>query len=322
MNFESKKSSEQNEKTEYRQFLSKISESVEGREDMVLENCGTLNYQKDGEESEYEFLKIRSGEIKPDDKILLIRAGIHGDEVAGPLTLMNHLREIFDYAGKKNVKLVVYPLGNPSGFANGIRYNIEGDKGEGGNNDFMRYELEDGKIVDDLGTGKDFKKWYWASDPKFEIKLPKETQIMHQELKKLPLNQIVGVIDLHQDYLMQNAFPSAYHYSFGDLNVYDEIIDKIEQIVPILKNTDTNTGFMVQLGKAGEVISSEGEAVKSDERGFVVRHDCTLPDLLYRLGIKYCMTVETTGITPKDIADKVNLIWIYGIIDLISKGAK
>jgi hypothetical protein len=35
-----------------------------------------------------------------------------------------------------------------------------------------------------------------------------------------------------------------------------------------------------------------------DGDGFIVRHDGSLPDLLYRLGAKYCVTAETTGATP------------------------
>lgn len=311
-----------NIKIEYQQFLSKIHESIKDREDVVFEDCDVLNYQKEGTEKKYNFVKIRSKDIGPNDKILLIRAGIHGDEIAGPLTLINHLQEIFDYANQNNVKLIIYPMGNPSGFENGLRYNMEGDKGEGGNNDFMRYELEDGKIVDDLGNKSDFKNWYWASDPKLNIKLPKETIIMHNELKKLPLNQITGILDLHQDYLMPDVSPSAYHYSFGNLNTYNDIIKKIKKILPILQNTNINTGFKIKIDDSGKAISSEDEGVKSNENGFVVRHDGTLSDLMYRLGTKHCITVETTGVTPRDVADNVNLIWIYGAIDLINKNNK
>ncbi len=233
----------------------------------------------------------------------MICAGSHGEEISGPLTILKYGNKIIDYAHKNGLKVIIYPLLNPSGFEFGSRYNIDKDEGEAGNNDFLRYELEDGKIIDDLKNRNVFKKWYWSSDKKFKIKLPQETRLLHRLLKKDPLKQVVAAIDLHQDYITKTRISAAYHYAYGKLEIYNNIIKKLQEILPILKNKNIGAGY-------------DDDALKSDKNGSIVRYDGSWPDLMYRLGTKHCVTVETTGKTPINIACKVNLIWIFGIIDL------
>lgn len=282
------------------EFYSILFEKIKNRGDITIEKF-KLQYKK----NKYDFLKIASKEINANDKMVLIRAGIHGDEVAGPLTILKNINEIIECIHKNNLKVIFYPLGNPSGFEMGKRYNIDDDKGECGNNDFLRYRLEDRSLVDDLGDKNNFKKWLWSSDKSLSIKLPKETVLMHKLLKKEPISQIVAVIDLHQDYITPGAPPAAYQYVFGDTSIYKKILQEIKKILPLYKNRKIDAG--------------QASPIMSDEEGFVVRHDGTLPDLMYRLGIKYCVTVETTGSTPINIACKINLFWIYGIIEILSK---
>lgn len=269
----------------------------------------------------YEFLKISSREIGPNDKIMLLRAGIHGDEISGPLTILNNAVAIIDQIHTAGLKVILYPLGNPSGFENGLRYNVDNDRGDAGNGDFMRYELLDGKIVDDLGASNEFKQWFWSSDERFQVHLPIETRLMHTLLKQDPLKNVVAVFDLHQDYITPNAPPAAYHYSFGDLNVYDSIIQKIEKNVPVLKDMPIGAGFHVTTNASGTVSQdiAQEEMIKTDDHGFIVRHDGSLPDLLYRMGTPYCVTSETMGSTSLESAIKVNLYWIEGLVNLARK---
>ncbi len=313
----------------YTQFLDTLRSAVGARNDALIETIGTLSYQTPIGPRSYDFVRIISENIAPHDRILLIRAGIHGDEVAGPLTLMRHIPEILDYAHARNIKLVIFPLDNPSGFEFRLRYNVEGDKGSQsvgagesswtGNNDFMRYELEDGSIADDLGPGRTFKRWYPCSDPILKekginIRRPKETLMLEAALSTLPLNQITAHLDLHQDYIsvsqenMALGMPGAYHYPYycdGNPKKYDVIVREIEKLVPILRH--------IQIG------GGQHSELPTDSSGGIVRHDGTLGDYLCRIApIKSCVTVETTGATDAEIADKVNLIWIRGIIDLAS----
>jgi hypothetical protein len=157
----------------------------------------------------YVFFRIASRGIKRSDKILLIRAGIHGYEVAGPLTIIQYFDRIFDYAHKRGVKLIVYPLGNPAGFDARQRYNTDYSDGSGANNDFVRYELENGNLREDIGRGGKFKRWYWSSDRRLNHDLPAETMLMHELLKRDPLENVVAALDLHQDYISPCGRPAS-----------------------------------------------------------------------------------------------------------------
>jgi predicted deacylase len=255
--------------------------------------------------SAYDFFRIASRGIKQRDKVMLIRAGIHGDEIAGPLTIIQYFDRIFDHAHKRGIKLIVYPLGNPAGFDAQQRYNTDDGDGSGPNNDFVRYELEDGHLSDDIGRGAKFKRWYWSSDRRLNLDLPAETVLMHKLLKHDPLESIIAALDLHQDYISPANRAAAYHYAFGDLSVYGKIVDTIKKNVPIIANRVISAG--------------QSSGMRTNREGFIVRHDGTLGDLLYRLGVQYAVTPETTGKTPLDKACRVNWLWIKGLIDLSAK---
>ena len=255
--------------------------------------------------SGYDFFRIASRDIKQNDKIMLIRAGIHGDEAAGPLTIIQYFNRIFDYAHKRGVKLIIYPLGNPAGYDAKQRYNTDYREGSGANNDFVLYELENGKLLDDIGRGAKFKRWYWSSDRRLNHELPTETLLMHELLKRDPLESIVASLDLHQDYISPINRAASYHYAFGDLSVYGRIVEAINKTVPVIANKMISAG--------------QSRSMRTNKEGFIVRHDGTLGDLLYRLGVKYSVTPETTGKTPLDRACLVNWLWIKGLIDLSAK---
>ncbi len=269
---------------------------------------------------DYRFCRLASKGIKKNDKVILIRAGIHGDEISGPLSLLKYFNEIADYVHGLGLKLIIYPLGNPSGFEKGLRYNIDNDKGAAGNNDFLRYELGDGTLADDIKSGVKFKHWFWSSEQKLKIALAKETKLMHRLLRSDPLKQIVACLDLHQDYITPVAPAACYHYAFGNLNCYRKIISQLKKEILVWGNQVIGAGYNVLLDKTGKVKSKKlsDDAMVSDASGFIKRHDGTLPDLFWRLGAKYCVTSETTGATPMEIAMKVNLIWIKGLAELVS----
>jgi hypothetical protein len=268
-----------------------------------LKQRNDITYQKGA----FDFYRIASKNIRPNDKIVLITAGFHGNEIAGPLSLKKYLGRIFDLAHKNGIKLIVYPLCNPSGFEAGTRYDIDDDHGAAGNNDFLRYELEDGTIIDDLQDKNEFKRWHWASSSKLKQHLPAETALIHKLLKKEPLKQIVASIDLHQDPITPTKQAAAYFYSFADTSRYADIVKKIEREVTVWKNKPISAGFI------------SGKAVKGDDYGFISRHDGSITDLFYRLGTPHQIAIETTSITPINTAMKVNFIWMKEIIKKISK---
>ena len=255
--------------------------------------------------SESDFYRIVSRDVKPNDRFMLIRAGIHGDEVAGPLTIIRHFNRIFDYAHKRGIKLIIYPLGNPTGYDARQRYNTDGGEGSDFNNDFVRYELENGKQVDDIRRGAKIKRWYLSSDSRLNLNLPAETLLMHHLLRRDPLENVVAALDLHQDNISRIDQAAAYHYAFGDLSVYGRIVAAIHKTVPVLAHRVISAG--------------QNSGMRTDRDGFIVRHDGTFGDLMYRLGVPYPVTAETTGRTPIDTACRVNWLWIKGLVDLAAQ---
>ncbi len=281
-------------------YYAELKKLAAGRRDIRIEH-----YRLKQRSSEYDFYRIVSRDTKPNDRFMLIRAGIHGDEVAGPLTIIRYFNRIFDYAHKRGVKLIVYPLGNPAGYDARQRYNTDEGEESDFNNDFVRYELENGKLVDDIRRGAKIKRWYLSSDSRLNLDLPAETRLMHHLLRRDPLENIVAALDLHQDTISSIDQAAAYHYAFGDLSVYSRIVEAINKTVPVL---------------AYKVISAgQNSGMRTDRDGFIVRHDGTFGDLMFRLGVVYPVTAETTGKTPMDTACQVNWLWIKGLIDLVVK---
>jgi len=241
-----------------------------------------------------------------DAPVLLLTAGLHGDERAGPITLVRHAPAILERAQQSGLRLSVYPLVNPSGFDNNTRYNADGDRGEEGNNDFLRYQLEDGSWRGDLGSGGDFRRWAWSCDPLLGARLPQETALLHTLLRQQPLDRLVAALDLHQDCITPTDHPFAYHYAFGDLGRYVPIVRQVETLLPVARLRAIGAGQQF--------------AMKTDKNGFLVRHDGTLTDLFHRLGARHSVAVETTGDTPLDVACEVNLLWVEGLIELVANG--
>ena len=281
-------------------YYTELKKLASARRDVQI-RCHALKHRTTG----YDFCRIASHGIGENDKVMLIRAGVHGDEVAGPLTILKYFQRMFDYAHKRGVKLIVYPLANPSGFDARQRYNNDADEGSRANNDFLLYELDNGDLRDDLGHGGKFRRWYWSSDLRLHRELPAETALMHYLLKRDPLPSIVASLDLHQDTISPIDRPGAYHYGFGDLSAYGRIVDAIRNAVPVLANRVISAG--------------QSSGMRTNHQGFIVRHDGTLGDLMHRLGVKHAISPETTGKTPLDMACQVNWLWIKGLIDLSAK---
>lgn len=272
-----------------------------------------LNYQA----GKWELMRIVSKKIGKDDKVVVIRGTIHGDEIAGALTILNYFDELVDCAHRRGIKLIIYPLGNPSGFEKGIRYNADNDKGEG-NNDFLRYEMADGSYEGDIGSGKPFKRWLMSDSPELSVHLPLEAKVIQELVRKDPLDQVAAALDLHQDYITKDLPPCAYHYAYGDLAALRPIARAVAKVVPLLAHFDMTAGFGEQIDENGKVIPrGAGGGFLSDEAGFIVRHDGTFSDFFYRRGAKYSLTTETSGATPIGKACQVNWIWIRGIIGLL-----
>ena len=134
-----------------------------------LEDYGTVN---EGDRS-YPLLTA----TVPGRRSVLITGGFHGDEKAGPLTLLQHAPEIVAYARARDIGLRIYPCINPSGFEAHTRYNLSGERP---NNDFLQYEVEPGRWKGELSTGEPYLRWS-PSRP-----AAKETAALRASLAGLP----------------------------------------------------------------------------------------------------------------------------------------
>jgi hypothetical protein len=300
------------------EFHALLRERVRARSDVV---CST--HPLAHRAGTWELLRIASTglapeEMRAEDRVVVVRATIHGDEVAGALTILNYFDALVDYAHERDLKLILYPLGNPSGFDRGLRYNADHHMGEG-NNDFLRYLMADGSIEGDLGPGRPFESWRMADDPSLGIDLPAESRLMLELVRQDPLDQVVAAFDLHQDYVTD--LPScAYHYAFGDLGRYAPVVARVAEVVPLLAGFDMAGGFGEQIDADGTVLPHpEGQAMRSDDHGFIVRHDASFSDFFDRLGVGHSIATETSGATPMDQACLVNWIWLTGVMDLLSR---
>ena len=225
-------------------------------------------------------------------RTVLVTAGFHGDEKAGPLTLLEHAAEIVDYAAARGVGLCIYPCINPSGFEAHTRYNISGERP---NNDFLRYEIAPGLWRGELRDGEGFSQIVPAVEG-----LPKETAALSRELDRAPLP--AASLDLHQDNFIHGSL--FYAYVFGDLASYRPLMARAGSLVPVLRSSIVDSGY------------EPGSDVRADAEGFIICPDGSITDKFHRAGVPYVAAIETTTETPSALSDEINLIWIRGFIDL------
>jgi hypothetical protein len=224
----------------------------------------------------------------PGRRSLLITAGFHGDEVAGPLTLLDHLPEIVEHARRADVALRIYPSLNPSGFTDLTRYNRSG---ESPNNDFLRYEIEPGRWVGELPEGGPFVKWALHKEG------PKETRALAASLEDMPTPD--AALDIHQDPWLEGQV--SYAYVFGPRPQYLPLVAAMDPIVPVIRGKPVD------------------EDVRTDADGLIELHDGSVTDYLFRRGVTTAAALETTTRTPLPLCHRVNLIWIHGFLELAAR---
>lgn len=224
----------------------------------------------------------------PGSRELVVTAGFHGEEPAGPLTLMEHFGEIAELARRHDVALRVFPCVNPSGFEAGHRYNASGEQP---NNDFIRYELEPGVLAEEVHEGDTFLAWHPNK------KVPKETLALHEELERYP--PPTGALDLHQDaWVRAKCF---YAYYFDDPTPYRELV----------KKSVAHAKVAVHL--------AVHNLLRTDRWGLIVHHDGSNSDWFHRRGVPHVAVLETSTVTPMDSCHAINRTWVEGFIELVAK---
>lgn len=218
-------------------------------------------------------------------RTLLITAGFHGDETAGPLTLLGRLDEIVDHARARDVGLEIFPCLNPSGFTDGTRYNRSGERP---NNDFLRYEIDAGKWAGELQPGQSFLRHELHREG------PKETRAVRAELEALATPD--AALDIHQDPWLGGE--QTYAYTFGASDAYRPLVAASGSILSVARDTEVD------------------DNVHTDADGLVRHHDGSITDWMFRRSVRFTAALETTTTSPLDHAHRVNLAWILGFIDL------
>jgi predicted deacylase len=230
----------------------------------------------------------------PGTRSVLITAGFHGDEKAGPLTLLEHGPEIVEYARARDVGLRLYPCINPSGFEAHTRYNLAGERP---NNDFLQYEVAPGIWRGELRQGQGHLQ-VMPSRP-----AAKETAALRAALERQSVPE--AALDMHQDNFVHGSL--FYVYVFGDRDAYRPMVAKSGAQMSILRSSVVDSGH------------EPGTDVVADAEGIIECHDGSITDHYHRAGSRYTAAIETTTETPGPMADAINLIWIYGFIDLVAR---
>jgi hypothetical protein len=215
---------------------------------------------------------------------VVITAGFHGEEPAGPLTLAEHFGAVAEHAKKRRVGLTVFPCINPSGFVAGTRYNASG---EHPNNDLLRYHVGK-RWVGELPDPQPFSGW------RIFKQSPKETRALARQLEKLPTP--AAALDIHQDNYMRRV--ASYAYVFGEARHYAPLVRKAARHLEIARNCIVDP------------------RLRSDGHGLIWFHDGSVTDYFFRRGVPFCAALETTTASPLEKCHAVNLIWLRGFVDL------
>lgn len=235
---------------------------------------------------DYPLLRVTT----PGARVCTITAGFHGEEPAGPLTLLEHLPEVLEHARMRGVGLRIYPNINPSGFEVGSRYNKSGEQP---NNDFLRYEITPGVWIGELLSGQEeFLRWELAEGG------PKETLVLRRELESQPPPH--STLDIHQDRYIEGAL--TYAYVFGPSAAYEPLVERSSEYLAVTRNMQVDTHH------------------RTDSHGLIVAHDGSVTDYFWHRGVPYCATLETTTHSPMEACHRVNLVWIHGFIELAARG--
>ncbi len=140
-------------------------------------------------QKEQPLLKLSTIQF-PSEPLIIIMAGVHGEELAPPLTLFKYYADFYKKALRFKVNLVIYPLVNPWGF-----------------NRDKRCTKENLNCADN-----------WVH--KKEGDTARNVRLLREELKddtKSSKEDIV-FIDLHEDIDTKNSF---FLYSFGE-RIYEK----------------------------------------------------------------------------------------------------
>lgn len=170
----------------------------------------SLSATKLADAAGYPIWLMQSPQHHPERPNLLISTGFHGEESAGPWGLLYLLAQL-DERMFKRANLSLLPLVNPTGFANGHRFN---ELGENPNRGFY-IENDKPKV---------------GNDTSFEGKVLLENAAMLSELSR------DGILTCHEDVLMTETYVYTFEPEQSPGHFSHRLRDVLGQYFPIAKD--------------------------------------------------------------------------------------
>jgi predicted deacylase len=241
----------------------------------------------EGARGAYPLVRYRTRSAAPGERRLLVTAGFHGDERAGPETLAAPALLFAQRmsASSRGVALDVFPCVNPTGFEAGTRYNRRGERP---NNDCLRYEMPDGSLAGELPSpGTPFRAWRPRDGG------PEETRALVAALMESPAHD--AALDLHEDPSVAGA--GTYAYILGPREPLRVVQRAAGIALPVLRDAAVY-------------------GARTDADGLIEAHDGSVTDLAFRRGARVAVCVETTTDSPAPQSRLVQVLWLGAMIGL------
>lgn len=233
-------------------------------------------------------------ETNPTWRTVVIVAGQHGDEPAGPLCLYRDAEALFARARALGLGLRIYPCANPEGFQARKRRDTEGATRS---NTAIEYKVAGKWGVGELPPDEpEPAEWRGARGT------APETRVLVADLAAQPVPW--AFLDLHQDAAVPKG--KMYGYCFGDRRPYARIMDAVQMAEP-------------WRGGALKNESWSKVALTTDESGLVTLRDGSPIDWMWRRGAHLSICIEAPT-EPTGPAMDTESEWVGRIIAAAAAG--
>jgi hypothetical protein len=246
-------------------------------------------------------IRVIDERVGPEHTLVIV-AGQHGDEQAGPIMLGQYLDKLLTFARSRDVRLIIYPCVSPDAYESGTRYT-----GGRRTNAFLEYVLPDGSVVGELTPGQAYVE---AREVKSNKQSP-ETALFVQDLKRLLLPGGFGLLDLHQDGMLSRG--RCFAYVFGKRQPYEHVMRTVgswyeqRKTKPLsLERLRNESWTKVQL--------------RTDVNGLAEFDDGSAPAWAWTRGAGLACCLEATTDPPVREAVDESFHWAMSMIELVAKG--
>lgn len=216
---------------------------------------------------------------------ILIASGFHGEEQAGPLSLLKWI-ETFDPTLFRKIDLSFLPVVNPIAFHKKQRYN-------------------DLKQISNCGF----------CHPESGEQPSEEGVILLKHSQLLTLSARDGFLSLHEDITENKCYLYAFEHSTIPTIFTYTLRDELVKFFPIPLDNET---VVSDATVTTEMKHNQASAIA--EHGVVFKHcDGSFEDWLFHEGTKKCIVTETPGKYPLVKRIEANIAMINKFMELICK---